>query len=348
MLFCCLLTGSYATAQTIVSGTILDSETGKPVESVFIQNHNHSESSALTDESGSFSLKAFLSDTLNLYRIGYESEVIVCRDTVLNIKINPKDYILNEIVITYEEADEIYQKAFANLIIHYLPGPVTYLWHGVFSEDDAGIRKTEAYTRFIATANRKKAKKIEFDLRLLDLNRIKNTAGFRSLDLPYYVDGLNSQKPPSNNTIIKINSEDDSLILLRYVNSKGKIPYTRDIIINKADTVLLCMKSAHYEPEITAKKWGIQFGTIYDICTNLDFLVKKRDAGYCIDKYEYKLSYYYTRRKSSERNYLEIESVTTFVNTNNYPDPQKLKKLDGGTKQLFKLESTTSEHFWEQ
>ena len=332
-------------SQTSISGIVIDSNSNQPVENVYVINQNNTKYSCLTNEDGFFSIKGDSLDTLNFYRIGSEYVTAVCEDGIsLNVKMIPKDYVLKEVVITNEDASKIYQKSLSNLIANYLPGTAIYVWHGV-QEEDAG-RKIESYARYLASTNRKiESGKMSFDLRLLDLNHIENTSNSKPINLPFFLLGLPLRK---QDKVIKVDSEDDSLILLQYTFVHKKETRLIDIIINKSDTVLLCQRYSYFEPEKDVKKMGILLGTVLDTKEYLNLNITKENDYYYIEQIDVNISFYLKWKKSNKKEYRKIENSIIFIHkVDENINTKKLKKLDGGTKQLFNLKPTTIERFWE-
>jgi hypothetical protein len=120
-----------------------------------------------------------------------------------------------------------------------------------------------------------------------------------------------------------------------------------DIVINKEDTVLLYIKSSAGGFVKDLKILGIEIGTVTVENNTLKISHKKENGYYYLDEFYVKViaSMEY---KDSTKQELNAESSTKFLYIDDSPKDKKLRKLTGQIKQLYQLNSTTSEEFWKQ
>ncbi|MDR2773395.1 MAG: carboxypeptidase-like regulatory domain-containing protein [Tannerella sp.] len=122
----------------LITGTVVDSKTKKPVEIVYVKNKNKNQYEHITfsTDDGSFSIYADRNDTIEFHRINYEMKTVVVKnDENMTVEMRPKTYMLDEVVVTFEAASDIYTKAVNNLRSKYLKGVSVYLWHGAESRN---------------------------------------------------------------------------------------------------------------------------------------------------------------------------------------------------------------------
>jgi hypothetical protein len=340
-------------------GQIGDSKTKEPVESVYIYNKNQSENSALSDANGIFSTKAALSDTIVLYRIGYESVHIVCADTTFfNVKMQPVEYSLNEVIVTYEEVDKILRKAIFNLKTRYIED-MTYLWHGYNKSAKNDRIRQESHALFSSMLKKNHAGQKEFlDLRLIHLNHVIDSVQNLAI-LKHHKWGIElipmfkmNKKSENYYQYIRKNSENDSLIFIscvpkQTIDKNNLTPI--DIIINKSDTVLLYFKSLLTESEGKSReynKWSL-FGAKYKMLSEVWYASVKRKENY------YYFDNIYSKLMASfvifgNEYVLEAENVTMAIPDQEPNNMKNKKKLTGYSNQLFSLKATTTGWFWEK
>ncbi|MDR2775905.1 MAG: carboxypeptidase-like regulatory domain-containing protein, partial [Tannerella sp.] len=233
-------------SQVLITGTVVDSRTKEPVEIVYVKNKNQYKYITFSKEDGSFSIYANVNDTIEFHRINYEAKIIVVKnDENMIVEMRPKTYMLDEVVVTFEDASDIYTKAVNNLRNKYLKGVSVYLWHGAESRNS---ENSESFAMYSAKFDFNKSKRSHsFDLRLMALNHLSEPNKKPVLSaLPFHPVNLRQVEKEDRGKFIKVNSEDDSLIFLQqslYVEKlKETVPV--DIVINKEDTVLLYIKSS--------------------------------------------------------------------------------------------------------
>jgi hypothetical protein len=336
-------------SQAFITGTAVDSKTKESIECVYVKNRNQYEYIAFSKADGSFSIYANMNDTIEFFRLGYETKTIVSKnDGNIFVEMTPKAYMLDEVVVTFEDAYNIYNKSVDNLRNKYLNGASVYLWHGIESWNN---KENESYAMYVAKFDLNKTKKsYSFDLRLMELNHLKEQNKKPVLSgIPFH--GINTVqlKKEDRRRFIKVNSEDDSLICLQELLYVKKIKETVavDIVINKADTVLLYVKVSGDTIVKDLKFLGIKVGsvTIENNTVNISY---KRENGYCyLDEFYMKTIGSMVYNDSTKQD-LKVEYLTKFLHVDDSPEGRKLKKLTGQIKQLYQLKSTTSEEFWKQ
>ncbi|GHT10439.1 hypothetical protein FACS189426_10660 [Bacteroidia bacterium] len=340
-------------SQNRVSGKVIDSETKEPIESVYIRNRTRPENSILSDENGLFSIVATLSDTIDLYRIGYKSETFIYKNiNNIIITMNPIEYLLDGVTIVNEEADKILQKAISNLKVQYVQN-MAYLWHGNMIEKNTMERK-ESYALFSSAAKKNPLKEKKFlDLWLIHLNHLlnnsKETKILELINIEYFPYSITQLDKYKNNTIIKKESDNDSLIFISCFSkkSKGRPSSSTDIVINKADTVLLIYKTTIPESVNDSTKYlKILFFSGKLIAKTAYLSVKKTGDAYYFDKVDSKFIFSFKNRKKEEL--IELENTIQAMPEWKITDSKNAKKLDGNSKQLFKLPVTTIDRFWEK
>ncbi|GHT10453.1 hypothetical protein FACS189426_10700 [Bacteroidia bacterium] len=341
-------------SQTRISGKIIDSETKEPIESVYIQNRNHLGSYTLSDEKGLFSIVATLSDTIDLHRIGYQSEFFIYKDlNSINVKMNPIEYLLDGVTIVNEEADKILQKAISNLKVKYIQN-MTYLWHGNMTEKNTMERK-ESYALFSSAAKKNPLKEKKFlDLKLIQLNHLlknvkeSNILKFNSYGTEYFPNSITLFSRYKKYTIIKKESDNDSLIFISCFSkkSKGRPSSSTDIVINKADTVLLIYKTTIPESASDSIEYRKKLFIRYKLIAKTLYLsVKKTGNTYYFDKADSKFIQSFKSRNKEEL--IESENSIQAMPEWKITDSKNSKKLNGFSNQLFKLPATTTDRFWE-
>jgi uncharacterized protein YeaC (DUF1315 family) len=340
-------------SQTRISGKVIDSETKEPIESVYIQNRNRPENSTLSDEKGLFSIVATLSDTIDLYRIGYKSEIYIHKGMDdISVKMNPIEYLLDGVTITNEEADKILQKAISNLKVRYTQN-MTYLWHGNMTEKNTRERK-ESYALFSSTAKKNPLReKIFLDLKLIRLNHLLNNAKesvfLKLWGTEYFPNSIMQLNSYKKQTIVKKESDNDSLIFISCFSekSKGKPSTSTDIIINKEDTVLLFYKKTMPDFASDSVESLKLLYVSAKWLSKTDYIsVKKAGGAYYFDTVYFKSLLSYKVKKKEE--IIEEENTLQAIPEWEIANLKNSKKLDGSSKQLFKLKATTTERFWEK
>jgi hypothetical protein len=363
-----LIISTNSFSQIIISGKVVDSETKRPIESVFIQNRHKPEYSALSDKEGIFLVSVCVSDTLDFYRIGYKLNFWVFDEErdVHTILLKPAGYDLPEITITNESADKILQKALINLKKHYTQDTLSYLWHGTLMEKKTkDIRESYAlYSAKIGKVSAKTNKKIPFDSQLSRLNHLVNISQQSSyvksgrFTTDIYPDLRDYWSNNKNYKIVKVNSDNDSLIFIKCepmnMNSINYLVKC-DIIINKLDSVLLYYNACLLNPiaeEDSIKEYDKVRFLIFAKDVKLrniieDLIIRKNDKGYYIDSWHVKELVSILVDKKEEL--LELESISKAIPDKiNTAFENKKKKLRGSTGQLFRLPATTTERFWEK
>jgi hypothetical protein len=328
----------------VITGKIIDSDTREAVESVYVKNKNQYEHIAFSKGDGGFSIYADANDTIEFYRIGYDIKTMLA-ENVGNIAIEliPKAYALDEVVITFDEAYEIYNKAAGNLKDKYLKDAAVYLWHGMESRDD---RKNESYAMYSAKFDPDKSK---FDLRLIALNHQAAQSKKPVSGLPFH--GIMGQlKKEVERKIIKVNSEDDSLIFLRelFYAKKLKATIPIDIVINRADTVLLYVRMLTGNLVKNLKIIGIETGNVAIINDTIKISYNRKNSYYCLDELYFKAVCSMEYKNSNPKEILRVEYSTKFLHIDEPSNNGELKKLTGRTNQLYKLKPTTTENLWKQ
>jgi hypothetical protein len=272
-------------AQSLAFGTVIDSQTKNPIESVYIQNRNQQGKTAMANDGGYFSISANLSDTLYFIRIGYNSEYFVYKNgDSLQIELTPKEYDLSEVTVTNEDAYELVRKAFFNLKSQYSSIPADYLWHGSLFDINKA-EKNESYALYSALFNKENFSKDEmlFDLHLIDLGHLSNnfqTSKNEGLivNMQYHSFLLEWPKLPEDYKLFRVNSENDSLIMIKCIpllKSKS-VPLEIDMIINKSDTILLHYHTLLYnEYEKEIKLLGAKVGTVKLLEKNIVINIKR-------------------------------------------------------------------------
>lgn len=351
-------------SQVSISGKIVDSKTKRTIENVYIQNRNIAGSSSLTQEDGSFSIEGDSSNIFDLYRVGYTSASYVYNgEQIVEIEMEPEEYQLQEIVISFENADNLVQKAFFNLTKNYFKAePINYLWHGRLTEINSKAKK-ESYALYSASVCKTNLTKREtsFKLKLIDLNH-KVSSNIQQSNIirknrfgteyhPRIIDWLTDGK---SHRIIKQNSENDSLIFIQCIpdQSKGKNIPPLEIIINKSDTVLLSfkvlpLKSSLEEDTGEYKKAKFLFMSVleYKLFTyTTDLFIKKEKGAYYIDSYNSKTLISFLIDGKEEL--ISLENMSKAVKDIKIEKSEAVN-LNGNSNQLFKLKGTTTQNFWE-
>lgn len=95
-----LLCGSAVLAQSNVSGTVLDAETGDPLIGVNISIASNPSAGTITDFNGSFTLNVNTGDTLVVSYIGYQTQYVpVTIGSPMNITLRSNSEVLDEVVV---------------------------------------------------------------------------------------------------------------------------------------------------------------------------------------------------------------------------------------------------------
>jgi hypothetical protein len=350
-------------SQSLISGRVIDSETKEPIESVYIQNRNRPENSILSDKEGLFSIIVALSDTLDFHRIGYVfNSYRYKKEGSVNIALKPTEYDLSEITITYGEANRILQKAIYNLKANYVHEPLTYLWHGVETEKNKKEKK-ESYALYSAKLGKMNPHKIQipFDLKLIELNHPTNNVQTSKILERSQISTLFHSIPVDWESIakfdnlLKVDSENDSLIFIK--SKLNRIDeYTCnsiEFIVNKSDTVLsylnICIQFNHKNKERAYKKakfLGINRFTYAVDGMNVTLSIGKKGNAYYFKNV--KLNSLISFLVDKKEELVEFENTTVFLNDTKGNTKQEYKKLQGHTEQLYKLEATTTDRFWEK
>ncbi|WP_081211615.1 carboxypeptidase-like regulatory domain-containing protein [Salegentibacter sediminis] len=103
-LFLLFFSGIYASAQNVVSGTVMNAANDKPIERVHIVNLNQVKG-AVSDEDGKFELPAKVNDTLYFTYLGFKSiKVRVTNDWMkygnVKVKMTELGIALEEVVVS--------------------------------------------------------------------------------------------------------------------------------------------------------------------------------------------------------------------------------------------------------
>jgi hypothetical protein len=336
-------------SQVLVTGTAVDSKTGEPIESVYVKNRNQYEYIAFSKANGSFSIYANRNDTIDFFRLGYETKTIIAKnDGNIPVEMTPKAYMLDEVVVAFEDANYIYNKAVTNLLNKYSKNASVYLLHVM---EFWNSKDNESYVLYAAKFDLNKSKRgSPLDLRLMELNHLNEQIKKPVFSgMPFHIIIPIHLKKEDGIKIIKVNSEDDSLIFLQkllYVKKlKETVPV--DIVINKADTTLLYIKMSAGNFVKDLKILGIKTGTVTVENNTLNISYKKGNGYYCLDEM-YVKAVGSMEYKDSTKQELKAEFSTKFLYLDNLPDDKKPKKLTGQIKQLYQLKSTTSGEFWKQ
>ncbi|MDR0834231.1 MAG: carboxypeptidase-like regulatory domain-containing protein [Candidatus Symbiothrix sp.] len=346
-------------SQSLISGRVVDSETKEPVESVYIQNRNRPENSALSDENGFFSIVTILSDTLDFYRVSYIFDSYVCKeDKFIYMGLEPKENNLPEIIITYEKANRILQKAIYNLKANYVHRPLIYLWHGI-EKDKKNKDSKESYALYSAELGKMNPHKNEmpFDFRLIELNHLINDVQTSKILEEEQFPMLFHSIPTTLESVVKfdnvfkINNDNDSLIFIKAVSEQSNTTYgSVEFIVNKSDTVLLCINfnivNKGKREYTKAKFLGIVLWELALEEMNVSVLIGKKGNAYYFDKIKSKYLFSFIVDKKEEL--IEFENTAIFLNDSKINTKKGYKKLKGYTTQLYKSEATTTNRFWEK
>jgi hypothetical protein len=356
-----LLTGTNSFSQISISGQVIDSETKNPIESVYIQNRNQPQYSTLSDDHGLFHIVGKMSDTLDFHRIGYTFVSYVCSEkNEISMTMNPIEYDLSEVAISYESAEKILQKAFFNLRKQYTHETLNYLWHGDKKEKRRGDRK-ESYALYevkVGKVNPSKKEKIPFEFRLLDINHLITSSNkMRNGNARFYPSLIDWTTNNKNIRIIKIDNDNDSLLFINCVtkqSEKNKLHFRADFIINKSDTVLLYYSSNLLNP-ISEKDSITQYDKArflfltwtFKIREDITkFSIKKNENGYYFDSFYSKILISFLEDKKEKL--IDLEQMSTAILHPVNTGIENKKKLVGMSNQMFKLPATTTERFWEK
>ena len=366
LFFILCLPGLNGFSQNFISGKIIDSKTQEAIENVYVQNRNIKENAMLSQEDGSFSIEGDSLNTVDLHRIGYLSTSFVydgSQDIV--VEMEQSDYQLQEVVISFEEANDLVKKAFFNLMVNYSKhAPINYLWHGSLSELNLGAKR-ESYAVYSAKTNKVNFKKreISFNLGLIDLNHVVETnvqksnivakSRFSTEYHPKITDWLTDGR---GHKIVKQNTENDSLIFVQYVPRplKGEMIPPVEIVINKSDTVLLSFKIFpldSYSKDSTEKydKAKVLFRSFFEyklLTFSTNLFIKNDNGAYYIDSYESKTLISFLIDGKEEL--ISQENRTKAIWQPMIKAPKRQVKLNGKSGQLFKLKGTTTNNFWDE
>lgn len=354
LFFVCLLSFIFCDSfsQNLFRGKVVNYESKEPVESAFIQNRNNPGQTALSDDEGLFSIIVKVNDTLDIFRIGYESLSLVYNGgKEMNINLIAKEYDLPELTITNESAQEIVRKAIFNLKSNYIRNrAMTYLWHTIQSEEYYK-EEQESYALFSAKLNKfnPKRKNIPFDFRLVDLFHLTNT-----IDTSYWRRNINTELLPTaidlsggSHKVIKVDSENDSLIAIQYIQLDN-MGFPIDLLINRQDSVLIFFHTKlPYDPTRFIQKimLNMEIVNLYILEREVSIFIRKNEDSYYFYNIYFKTNLLHKYDRSDKIEDLIYERHVKFVSESQVHN-SKLKKINN--KSLFKLPATTTEHFWEK
>jgi hypothetical protein len=268
--------------------------------------------------------------------------------------MNPIEYLLDGVTIMNEEADKILKKAISNLKVKYTQN-MTYLWHGNITEKNTGERK-ESYALFSSTAKKNPLKeKMFLDLKLIQLNHLFNNVKetnilkFNSFGIEYFPNSITQLNRYKKNTIIKKESDNDSLIFISCFSekSKGRPSSSTDIVINKSDTILLIYKTTLPESASDSVEYLKKLFVNYKLIAKTLYLsVKKARDTYYFDRADSKFIHSFKSKNKEEL--IESENSVQAIPEWEITNSKSNKKLNGFSNQLFKLSATTTNRFWEK
>ena len=169
-----------AYCQQLIEGTIVDTETGKPVSFASVGVLGTSKGTS-SNVDGQFSLFINGTVSLKITCVGYESLVIPSTSTVLMIKLKPIATQLSAIVVSDKaiNAKKIVRKAFARISENYFDHPLLQKYfyrhyckddsvYGRLIEASVDVWKNEGYRSFQKTAGEKEEIRVTHLRRSLD------------------------------------------------------------------------------------------------------------------------------------------------------------------------------------
>ncbi|MDR0845038.1 MAG: hypothetical protein LBN71_07435, partial [Tannerella sp.] len=287
---------------------------------------------------------------LQIHHISYheQEKIISVGDKQLIILLEPKVNELDEVEVTFTFVNALLDKAVFNTKRKLLTGQyVSYLGH-VIQTEESNKETKECYYKYFSYLKtvQPKREKISYKFFLTALKHVQSIPKHpkslflrdgKGLNLWFHAVKMNN-KTGKEDIVNYAEFENDSLLVLTAVSKKDgrkKIFY-----INKSDTTLHSY-SVYYEAD-SYKNQGL-------------YKFRDKDVHYsvrfgCIDgKYfmSHVNAYFLEECIFNDK---KRENIVTFLEINHLEISKKkydeIKKIEGNTRELFLIDSTTDETFW--
>ncbi|MDR1500982.1 MAG: hypothetical protein LBT43_00815 [Prevotella sp.] len=329
-----------------VSGIVIEKSYNTPIEGIVLQYGNSPQDYVISDKDGNFSIPEKHNSIIHIHGIGYKRLSIlfseILNNPTLELELSPIE--LNEIEISYIDANRLLEKAFSNTRQSLLLNQkLVYLTHFVQSSND-GKDKHELNLQYSALLSKNKLKngKIPYELSLISLNHLQKDNGAEDKNIvscEYHVSEILNPKRLENYRAMVSHSENDSLIILKTLpkSEKDNLYGSYLYIINKEDTTIHLI-DINYKDQLLSKAKYIKNKNLKWAVRGKTGLIEFRKHNKKIYMYSVKYTaelhcIYYNGKEKDVIYYIDNK----YQNTDKHSNLKQIK-LNGYSQELFDME----------
>lgn len=345
-------------AQTVISGTVIDKDNRLPVSDVVIQYGNTADDYVYTNSKGRFSIPETSNPVVHIQCIGYKARSVkletIKLSGIIEIEVNPIS--LNAVVIGPNVADKMLEEAMLNTKKKLLSDQaVNYLLYCKQTKESDTLDNVLylKYTSLLtkdALRKEMKKEKIPYELNLIDIKYLDKApiAVAELFGAEYHASHLFTFGKSENNLTKLSYTEDSTLIQLQIEPLEGKDSWAKgEILLNRKDMSVISISVESVDSILETQPYKKYFGNGIKIVKkkgNYEFkdIAGKYYMSKCntfykfesLDKYNRKdyMAYYFDAQT------IGIESKKQF----------KRRKLSGYCQELFYLPNSTEREFWKE